>query len=138
MAESIRKADYFAVNVPNKRGEAARLLAAFAGAGVNLLAFTGFPGGSGKAQLDFVPESSDAFRAAAERAKLKLKAPKTVFLIQGDDRQGAIASILQRLADAKLNVTAIDAASAGNGRFGAILWVKPKDVDKAAQVLGAT
>lgn len=138
MAESIRKADYFAVNVPNKRGEAARLLAAFATAGVNLLAFTGFPGGSGKAQLDFVPENAAAFRAAAERMKLKLKAPKTVFVIQGDDRQGAIAGVLQRLADAKINVTAVDAASAGSGRYGAILWVKPKDVDKAAQALGAS
>lgn len=136
MAESIRKADYFAVNVPNKRGEAARLLATLATAGVNLLAFTGFPGGSGKAQLDFVPENAAAFRAAAERMKLKLKAPKTVFVIQGDDRQGAIAAVMQRLAEAKINVTAVDAASAGNGRFGAILWVKPKDVDKAAAALG--
>ncbi len=138
MAESVRKADYFAVNVPNKRGEAARLLAAFATAGVNLLAFTGFPGGSGKAQLDFIPENTAAFRSAAERAKLKLKAPKTVFLIQGDDRQGAIGALLQRLADAKINVTAVDAASAGNGRYGAMLWVKPKDVEKAASVLGAS
>jgi hypothetical protein len=43
-----------------------------------------------------------------------------------------------KLADAKINVTAIDAVSAGGGRYGAILWVKPKDVVKAAQALGAS
>jgi hypothetical protein len=136
MAESIRKADYFAVAVANKRGEAARLLEGLAAAGVNLLAFTGFPSGAGRAQLDFVPEDTAAFQAAAERTKLKLRAPKTVFVIQGDDRPGTIASVMKRLADAKINVTAVDAIGAGSGRYGAMLWVKPKDVDKATAALG--
>ena len=33
-------------------------------------------------------------------------------------------------------VTAADAVCAGAGRYGAILWVKPRDVKKAAAVLG--
>jgi hypothetical protein len=138
MAESIRKMDYFAVNVPNKRGEGTRLLRELSNQGVNLVAFTGFPSTGGKAQLDFVPENSAALRSAAERIKLKLKAPKTVFIIQGEDRKGAIAGVTQRLAEAKINVIAVDAVSAGNGSFAAMLWVKPKDVDKAAAILGAT
>lgn len=137
MAESVRRMDYFVISVANKRGEGARLLQALAAEGVNLVAFTGFPSGGGKAQLDFVPENPSAFQAAAERLKLKPRAPKTVFLIQGDDRSGAIAAVLKRLADAKISVTAVDAASAGNGRYSAMLWVKPKDVDQAAAVLGA-
>lgn len=137
MAESIRRMDYFAVNVANKRGEGARLLQTLADEGVNLIAFTGFPGGDGKAQLDFVPENGAAFRAAAERMKLRPRAPKTVFIIQGDDRPGAIAGLLKRLADAKINVTAVDAVAAGGGRYSAMLWVKPKDVDQAAATLGA-
>jgi hypothetical protein len=36
----------------------------------------------------------------------------------------------------KINVTAIDAVCA-DGRYGAILWVAPKDVKKAAALLGA-
>lgn len=137
MAETVRRMEYYAVNVANKRGEGARLLQALAADGVNLVAFTGFPSTSGKAQLDFVPENGAAFRAAAERLKLKLRAPKTVFVIQGDDRPGALAALVKRLADAKINITAVDAASAGNGRYSAMLWVKPKDVDQAAAVLGA-
>lgn len=137
MAETVRRMEYFAMSVANKRGEGARVLQALAAEGVNLAAFTGFPAASGKAQLDFVPEDAGAFRAAAERLKLKTRAPKTVFLIQGDDRAGAIAGVVQRLADAKINVVAVDAAAAGNGRYSAMLWVKPKDVDQAASVLGA-
>ena len=137
MVESIRKMDYFVVNVPNKRGEGTKLLQALSNEGVNLVAFTGFPGTSGKAQLDFVPDNSAAFRSAAERMKLKLKAPKTVFIINGDDRKGAIAGVTSKLAEAKISITAVDAVSAGNGSFAAMLWVKAKDVDKAATILGA-
>jgi hypothetical protein len=137
MSDSVRKMDYFAASVANKRGEGARLLNALTTEGVDLVAFTGFPSTGGKAQLDFVPADTAQFQAAAERIKLKLREPKTVFVIQGDDRPGAIASIVQRLADAKVNVTAVDAVAAGNGRYSAMLWVKPKDVDQAAQTLGA-
>jgi predicted amino acid-binding ACT domain protein len=57
-------------------------------------------------------------------------------VIQGDDRVGAIADIASKLADAGINVTAIDAVCA-DGRYGALCWVAPGDVKKAAQILGA-
>jgi hypothetical protein len=125
------------MDVPNKPGEGARILGDLAGAGVNLLAFTGFPSGR-RAQIDFIPEDVAAFKAAAKNAKLKPRAKKTGFLAQGDDRPGAVAELLKRLADAGINVTAIDAVSAGMGRYGAILWVQPRDVNKAAKALGAS
>lgn len=133
--ETIRKVDYFVTEVANKPGEAARVLDSVRG--VNLLAFTGFPSGR-RAQVDFIPEDAAAFKDAAKRAKLKVKAKKGGFLVQGDDQPGAVARVMRRLADAKVNVTAIDAVTAGNGRFGAILWVKSKDVKKAAKVLQAS
>lgn len=132
--DTIRKVEYYVTQIANKAGEGARVLAALRG--INLLAFTGFPSGK-KAQVDFVPDDAAAFKAAAKRAKLKVKVKKGAFLVQGDDRPGAVAELLLRLAQAKVNVTAIDAAAAGMGRWGAILWVKPKDVNKAAKALGA-
>ena len=51
--------------------------------------------------------------------------------------RGRHRDIADKLGRAKINVTAMDAASAGGGRFGAILWVKPRDVVRAAKVLGA-
>jgi hypothetical protein len=137
MTETIRKVDYFAMDVPDKPGEGARILGALADAGINLLAFTGFPRGR-RAQIDFIPEDTVGFKAAAKSAKLKVGPKKTGFLVQGDDRPGAVADLLKRLAGAKINVTAVDAVAAGMGRYAAILWVKPKDVNKAAKALGAS
>ena len=50
---------------------------------------------------------------------------------------GAMADIVGKLAEAKINITAVDAVSTGLGRYGAILWVKPRDVKKAAKLLEA-
>ncbi len=137
MTETIRKVDYFYIKAANKPGEGARVLRALRDEGINLLAFSGFPQGR-KAQIDFIPENPVAFEAAAKRVGLKLSKKKSGFLVQGEDRPGAVAGIMARLADAKINVTAIDAVSAGGGRYGAILWVKSKDVAAAAQALGAS
>ena len=136
MASTVRKIDYFAMNVTNRRGEAARILDSLREQGVNLLAFTGFPDKRG-AQIDFVPENTAAFKAAARRAKLVLRAKKSGFLVQGDDRPGALSRVLDKLAAARINVTAVDAMCAGKNRFGALLWVKQKDVTKAKRALGA-
>jgi hypothetical protein len=137
MAESIRRVQYFYVMAPDKPGEGARALQTLKEAGVNLLAFSGFPAGK-RAQLDFVPEDPAAFRAAARRAKWKVTGPKTGFLIEGDDRTGVVADLYGKLAAARINITASDAVVAGAGRFGAILWVKARDVNRAAKVLGAS
>jgi hypothetical protein len=136
MAETIRQVQYFYVEVPDKPGEGAKVLNMLKEAGVELLAFSGFPQGR-RAQLDFIPADAAAFRAAARKAKLKLVGPKTGFLVQGEDQRGAVAEIMAKLAEAGINVTACEAVAAGGGRYGAMLWVKPPDVQKTARLLGA-
>ena len=136
MADRLRKVDYFYVMVPNSAGQGSKVLAGLAAQGVNLLAFSGFPS-KGKGQLDLVPENSAKLRRAARKMKLKLSKRKTGFLLQGADRVGAMTGPLKKLAAAKINVTAMDAVTGGSGRFGAIFWVKPKSVAKAARVLRA-
>jgi prephenate dehydratase len=137
MLDTVRKLDYFAIQAPNQPGEGARLLAALKNHGVNLLAISGFPTGR-KSQIDLVPEDAAALRAAAKKLKLALGARKTCFVIHGDDRVGALAETMRTLADAKINVTAIQAVTAGMGRYGAIFWVPPRAVAKAVKVLGAS
>jgi hypothetical protein len=136
MADSIRLVEYFYITVPNKPGEGARVLTTLKDAGVNLLAFSGFPQGR-QAQLDFIPADPAAFKQAAKKAKSKVVGPKRCFLVEGDDRMGAVADLVNRLAAAKINVTAIDAVGVSGGRYGALVWVAPKDVKKAAALLGA-
>src|SRR5262245_6002865 len=136
MADTIRTVEYFYVQAPNKPGVGASLLAELKNAGIDLVAFSGFPSGRG-AQIDFVPADSSAFRAFARKAKWKLVGPKRGLLVEGEDRPGAVADHMAKLGEAKINVTAIDAVCAGGGRYGAIIWVAPRDVTRAAKVLGA-
>jgi len=138
MPEVVRRIDYYYASVPDKPGEAARILSVLHQAGVNLLGFTGFPEGARKAQLDFLPEDPAVFAKAARQAGLKLSKKKAGFLIQGDDRPGAVAELMGKLAAAGINVTSIQAIAAGAGRYSGILWVKAPDVRKAAKALGAT
>jgi len=134
--DSIRQVDYFYVQVPNKAGEAAKVLAKVKEAGVNLLLFHGFPA-TNNGQLDFVPADAAAFQSVAKANKWNVVGPKKAFLVQGDDRVGACGDALQKLASANINVVAVTGISAGS-RYGMIVWVGAKDVAKAASVLGAT
>jgi predicted amino acid-binding ACT domain protein len=135
MAEAVRSVQYYYVTVPDKPGAGASVLQPLKEAGVNLVAYLGFPSGRGKSQIDLVPEDAESFKEAARRAHLKLSRTKRAFLIQGDDRTGAVADLTRKLADAKVNVTAA-AAAAGDGRYGMILWVAPRDFAKASKALG--
>jgi hypothetical protein len=137
MADTVQRVEYFYVEVADRPGEGARVLGVLRDAGVGLLAFSGFPRGR-RAQVDFVPADSKAFREAVRKVKWAVTGPKRAFLIQGADRTGAVAEIMTKLADAKINVTAVDAVCAGDGRYGAILWVAPRDYNRAAKALGAT
>ncbi len=135
MADQVRRVDYFYVEIPDKPGEGARVLAALKDAGINLLNFTAFPVSSGRAQLDLVTENADALVKAAKGAGLTLSARKQAFFIQGQNRAGAASEILKKLADAKVNVRAANGSS-GQGGFGLIVWVAPSDYAAAAKALG--
>jgi hypothetical protein len=130
-----RIADYFYIEAADTPGEGARVLGTLRDAGVNLIAVSGFPAGR-RAQIDFVPENPAAFRAAAKKAGWKVTGPKKVFLIAGEDRTGVMAETYGKLAAAKINVVSSQAICAGEGRFGAVLWVAPRDVKRAAKALG--
>jgi hypothetical protein len=136
MADTVTELQYFYIQVPNKPGEGARALTTLKEAGVNLLAFSGFPEGR-RAQLDFVPEDPAAFRRAAKAAGWKVTGPKRALLVQGDDRIGVIADLVDKLASAEIDIIATDAVCAGGGRYGAIIWVDQRKIARAAKLLAA-
>jgi len=136
--DQIRRIDYFYLTVPDKPGEGARVLAALRAAGVNLLGISAFPHRARKSQLDLIPEDSAAFRKAAKTAGLVLSRKKTGFLIQGEDRPGAVADAVNALAQANINIISAQVFCAGAGRYGGMLWVPAPDLRRAARILGAT
>ena len=137
MADRVRRVNYAYVMVPNRPGQGARITDELREAGVNLLAYTAFPTRGGRAQVDLIAEDLGAIRRIARRNGWRLSDARKGFLVQGDDRVGAVHNHLKKLADQKINVTAVDAVTAGKGRYGMLLWVRPKDYARAAAALRA-
>ena len=136
MAHRVMKVNYCKLMVSSRAGQALRILNALRDGGVNLLAFTGFPAG-GKAQIDLITKDIAGVRRVARKHGWRPSVTKRGFLVQGDDEVGAAARVVARLAHAGINMTAMDAVTAGKGRYGMILWVKPRDYGRAARALKA-
>lgn len=137
MADRVRKVKYCYAKVASRAGQGAKILAELKSEDVSLLAFSGFPAGGRKSQLDFVTDDLPALRRVAKKNGWRLSKPKKGFLVQGEDTSGSVYRHVRKLADRKINVTAADAVSAGKGRYGMIMWVKPKDYARAARALKA-
>jgi hypothetical protein len=90
----------------------------------------------GRAQLEFIPEDSATFVAAAKQAKLRLR-KSTALYIHGADRPGAIADILGKLAGARINGAAVQGVCGGGGSYGTIVFLPAAAARKAATVLAA-
>ena len=138
MAHRVRKVNYCYVTVPSRAGQGVNILGELKAAGVNLLAFSGFPTKKGKAQLDLIAINMSPIKRVAKNNGWRLSKVKKGFLAQGNDEIGAAHRHLEKLAEQRINVTAADAVAAGGGRYGMIFWVKPKDYSRAAKALRAS
>ena len=109
------KLDYYSVIVPNKPGKGLHVLNALKEAGVNFVAIWGYPLGKNKSRIDLVPEDAALLKKAARQLKIDLGKKRTAFHITGEDHPGAVADVLAKLADKKINVEATQALCAANG-----------------------
>lgn len=135
MISSVKDVEYFSIVVADRPGEARKLLDFLSEKTVNLLALTAFPLGEGESRVDFFPEDSAALRQAAEDAAVSLDGPKRAFLIQGEDKIGALYDFHLKLSNAGINVKACNGVVDGTGRFGYVIWVEPADYEEASKVL---
>jgi hypothetical protein len=138
MSIEVLRMDYHYVVLDDEPSSAAAALATLSESGVELVGVSEFPHGPGKVQLDLIsPDDRGLARMTADLG-LTVSRAKTGFLIRGEGSPGGtVADVLQRLARAHVQVTSLQAVSAGAGRFGALLWVKAPDVEEAAKVLNA-
>ena len=135
MAIRARAIDYFNATVRDQPGEAYKVLAALAGRGVNLVAFTAIPTGPASAQLTVFPDDSLKLAAEAKQAGLALDGPHRALLVQGDDELGVLAQVHGRLFDANVNVYASSGVADGKGSFGYLIYVRPEQFELAVRAL---
>jgi len=129
------KIELYSVVVPNKPGKGAQLLSSFKEAGVNFVGIWGYPVGKSKSRIDMVAEDAALLKKAAKQLKIELGKKQIAFHITGEDHPGAVAEVLAKVAAKEINVYAVQALCAGNGRFGALIQVDQEAVKKAAKVL---
>jgi hypothetical protein len=135
MPSTVKEVEYYYAMVTDKPGEARKLLEFLSEKEVNLLAFTAFPVGGGQSQLDFFPAEAEMLKQAADDAEVALVGPKKAFLIQGEDKVGALHEFHLKLSNAGINVHASNGVVDGTGRFGYVIWVDPADYESASAAL---
>lgn len=135
MSLEVRTLDYFYTRVEDKPGRAYELLEKLASEEINILAFSAVPFGAGRCELTMFPDSSPRFREVATRFGWTISGPQHAFLIQGDDRLGALADIHRQLLDANVNIYASTGVTDGQGHYGYIIYVKDDDFPVAAKAL---
>ncbi len=135
VAFSVRPIEYFYVNTRDEAGAAHQVLSAFAGRGVNLLAFTAVPSGGDRAQFALFPEDPTMFAAEARLAQIDVEGPHFALLVQGDDELGRLAGIHERLFRAGVDVYASSGVSDGRGSFGYIVYVRENQFERAVEAL---
>jgi hypothetical protein len=135
MKAKIRIVEYFYVTVRDEPGEACRVLQDLACAEVNLLAFAAIPLGTNYMQLVVFPEHPQELARAAEQGDLALVRGQRAFLVQGDDRLGALIDIHHRLREVNVNVISSNGVADGRGGYGFVLHVRPEEFERAALVL---
>jgi hypothetical protein len=135
MPSTIKEVEYYYSLVADKPGEARKLLEFLSERQVNLLAFTAFPVGGDQSQLDFFPTDPEHLKKAAGDANIALIGPKKAFLIQGEDRIGALYDFHLKLSNAGINIHASNGVVDGTGRFGYVVWVNPGDYENASAAL---
>jgi hypothetical protein len=135
MSDQITRVDYYIGTIPNKTGEGARVLKAFRDAGFNLAGALGYKKSARLSEVVFVVDEKTKPAPVARKLGLSLEKGKG-FLIQGEDRPGAMAEYAEKLANASININSLHGLCAGGGRFGALLTVDAADMRKAARVLG--
>lgn len=135
MISSVKEVEYFSIVVADKPGEARKLLEFLSEKSVNLLALTAFPLGGGESRIDFFPEDPSLLKEAADDAEVPVAGPRKAFLVQGEDKIGALYDLHLKLSNARINVHACNGVVDGTGRFGYVIWVEPADHEEALKVL---
>jgi hypothetical protein len=129
-----KRVAYFKAKIEDKPGALLALAKDLKEKKLDLIALKGV-GQAGQGEILVIAKSPDKLREAWKASGVLVE-EGTVFFLSGTDTAGALVTSLDAIANAGVNIVATEAIAVG-GKFGAVLWVPPEDLDKTAQALGA-
>jgi len=136
MALDIKVIEYYKITVDGNIGEGAKLLSAFADAGVNLLAFKALTLEPMRIQFALFPDNALKMNDGAKNSGLNLDGPYSALLVKGDtDESGELAGIYEKLSQAHINVQESSGIADIKEGYGVILYLKQEDIKKAVVAL---
>jgi len=135
MSYKVQKLNYYYTITQDKPGEAHNILSILADVGVNQLAFNVSHIGPERSQITLFPEDNTKLISIAERASLNLDGPYNAIMVQGSDELGALVEVHEKLQNADINIASSTGIADGHGSYGYIIYLRPDDYDKAAEVL---
>ncbi|MDT8902043.1 hypothetical protein [Anaeroselena agilis] len=132
MTLDIKKVEYYDITVDGSAGEGTKLLAAFAGAGVNLLAFKAVPAEAGRTRFSLFPDDSRKMKIGADEAGLAIDGPRFALLVKGDDDEsGALAGIYEKLSQAGIDVYESSGMANIKDSYGVVFYLGKDECEKA-------
>lgn len=132
MGHSIRQVTAVVMQVQDEVGVLNRVLCVLRDSGVNMLAIA-----SQRRQgtaLMAIPDDVQAVRELARQQGVHLQT-RQVFLIEGDDRVGALCDLTESIANAGISIEDVAALSAAS-RYAAVLTFADADLEAAAEAIG--
>jgi hypothetical protein len=133
MAKAKRVA-YLKAKIEDKPGALLALAKDLKAKNLGLMALKGI-GQSGQGEILAIAKTPDKLRDAWKTSGTLTDEGIALF-VSGTDKTGALIAGLEAIAKAGVNIVATEALAIG-GKFGAMIWVAPEDLDKTAQALGA-
>jgi prephenate dehydratase len=130
-----KRITYFKAKVEDKPGALLALLKNLKAKNISLVSLKGVAKGEQGGDILAIAKNSDELRKEWIASAVVIE-EGTAFFLSGQDKTGALLTSLEALANSGVNIVATEAVAVG-GRYGAILWVTPVDLEKTAQALGA-
>lgn len=129
----IERKTYFLIPTEDRPGQLARFSKRMSEDEINLGAVWSFGTGRGNAEIVAIPIDPQAFRRVAREADWPFR-EGSCFHLTGEDRAGALAETLDRIAQEGINLHAVDAMGFQT-RYSAYVWCDEKDVEALRKIL---
>ncbi|MFQ5781320.1 MAG: hypothetical protein ACE5HN_11125 [Nitrospiria bacterium] len=129
----VERATYFIIDTEDRPGQLARFSKRMAEMEINLAGIWSFGTGRGNAEIIAIPREPHTFKKVIREAGWTFR-EGSCFHMTGEDRAGALADTLDRVAQEGINLYAVDGMGF-EARYSAYVWCDEQDVEKLRTIL---